>query len=61
MFLHLITLCIGLLIAAGLQQTYEFFQRRRRERALLAAERVRRVHTKPESTAKQDPPSTSQP
>jgi hypothetical protein len=38
-FLHLITLCLGLLIAAGLQQIYEFFQRRRRARAMLEAER----------------------
>lgn len=40
MFLHLITLCMGLLIAAGLQQLYEFFQRRSRTRALRAAERT---------------------
>ena len=56
MFLHLITLCIGLLIAAGLQQIYEVFQRRRRDRAPLAAERAREA-----SASEQDPPPNSQP
>jgi hypothetical protein len=55
MFVHLITLCIGLLIAAGLQQTYEFFQRRRRTRALLEAERARQV------SEKQPAPATPKP
>jgi hypothetical protein len=57
MFLHLITLCIGLLIAAGLQQIYEFLQRRRRTRALLEAERK----ASPDPLPPQDPPPTSQP
>ncbi len=30
MFLHLITMCVGLIIAFGLQQIVEFWQRRRR-------------------------------
>jgi uncharacterized protein (DUF2062 family) len=32
MFVHLITLCLGLIIAYGLLQIVELFQRRRRER-----------------------------
>jgi hypothetical protein len=32
MFLHLITICIGLLIAFGLQQIVDIFLRRRRAR-----------------------------
>jgi len=32
MFLHLITICMGLIIAFGLQQLVELFQRRRRIR-----------------------------
>jgi predicted PurR-regulated permease PerM len=32
MFIHLITICIGLIIAFGLQQLVELFQRRRRNR-----------------------------
>jgi outer membrane protein TolC len=32
MFIHLITICIGLIIAFGLQQLVELFQRRRRIR-----------------------------
>jgi hypothetical protein len=55
MFLHLITLCTGLLIAAGLQQTYEYFQRRRRTRALLEADR--KAGPKPAPP----PPTTSEP
>jgi hypothetical protein len=57
MFLHLITLCIGLLIAAGLQQIYEFLQRRRRTRALVEAERKAAADPLPP----QDPPPISQP
>jgi len=33
MLIHLITICIGLIIAFGLQQIVELFQRRRRIRA----------------------------
>ena len=57
MFLHLITLCMGLLIAAGLQQIYEYIQRRRRTRALIEAERKAATAPLPP----QDPPPTSQP
>ncbi len=57
MFLHLITLCIGLLIAAGLQQIYEYIQRRRRNRAQLEAERKAAAAAPPP----QDPPPTAQP
>jgi len=32
MFIHLITICIGLIIAFGLQQLVELFLRRRRNR-----------------------------
>jgi len=37
MLIHLITICIGLIIAFGLQQLVELFQRRRRNRAAQAA------------------------
>ena len=37
MLIHLITICIGLIIAFGLQQIVELFQRRRRIRAAQAA------------------------
>jgi len=36
-FLHLITICIGLIIAFGLQQIVDLFLRRRRERKQQAA------------------------
>lgn len=36
MFIHLITICIGLIIAVGLQQIYDLFQRRRAQRKLDA-------------------------
>ena len=36
MFVHLITICVGLIIAFGLQQIVELFQRRRRIRRQLA-------------------------
>ncbi len=58
MFLHLITLCMGLLIAAGLQQIYEYIQRRRRTRALLEAERKAATA---DPLPPQDPAPTSQP
>ena len=38
MFVHLITICIGLLIAFGLQQIVDLFLRRRRARKRQAAE-----------------------
>jgi len=38
MFLHLITICIGLIIAFGLQQIVDLFLRRRRIRKQQAAE-----------------------
>jgi hypothetical protein len=38
MFLHLITVCIGLIIAFGLQQIVDLFLRRRRARMQQAAE-----------------------
>jgi hypothetical protein len=41
MFVHLITLCLGLIIAYGLLQIVELFQRRRRERKARAAEATR--------------------
>jgi len=37
MLIHLITICIGLIIAFGLQQIVELFQRRRRIRKAEAA------------------------
>ena len=37
MFIHLITICIGLIIAFGLQQIVELFRRRRRIRRAQAA------------------------
>jgi hypothetical protein len=40
MLLHLITICVGLIIAFGLQQIIEIFQRRRRIRKARAAERA---------------------
>ncbi len=38
LFLNLITICIGLIIAFGLQQIVDLFLRRRRERKQQAAE-----------------------
>jgi len=38
MFVHLFTICIGLIIAFGLQQIVELFQRRRRIRKQQQAE-----------------------
>lgn len=38
MFVHLLTICIGLIIAFGLQQIVDLFLRRRRERKQQAAE-----------------------
>jgi len=37
MLIHLITICMGLIIAFGLQQLVELFLRRRRIRAARAA------------------------
>jgi hypothetical protein len=38
MLIHIITLCMGLIIAYGLGQIFEIFQRRRRLREARAAE-----------------------
>jgi predicted PurR-regulated permease PerM len=38
MLVHIITICIGFIIAYGLQQIIELFQRRRRIRKARAAE-----------------------
>lgn len=38
MFVHLLTICIGLIIAFGLQQIVDLFLRRRREHKQQAAE-----------------------
>ena len=51
MFLHLITICIGLLIAFGLQQIVDLFQRRRRDRRQEAAD----------AQARKSPDTTPQP
>jgi len=40
MLIHLITICMGLIIAFGLQQLVELFQRRRRIRKAQAAEQA---------------------
>ena len=40
MFLHLITICVGFIIAFGLQQIVELFLRRRRTRKAEAAEQA---------------------
>jgi hypothetical protein len=57
MFLHLITICIGLIIAFGLQQIVDLFLRRRRVRKQQAAE------TQTHKSADDDlsPPSTPEP
>jgi len=49
MFIHLITICIGLIIAFGLQQLVELFQRRRRIRAARAAAQAKEGSTQPPS------------
>jgi hypothetical protein len=54
MFIHLITICIGLIIAFGLQQIVELFQRRRRIRKHRALEQQAAEHIEP------PPPPTSQ-
>jgi hypothetical protein len=41
MVLHLITICVGFIIAFGLQQTVELLQRRRRMRRQREAEAAR--------------------
>jgi predicted PurR-regulated permease PerM len=40
MFVHVITLALGLIIAFGLQQIVELVQRRRRQRKASAAEQL---------------------
>ena len=57
MFLHLITICIGLIIAFGLQQIVDLFLRRRRERRQQAAEAQARKS--PDDTT--PPPSNPDP
>ena len=47
MLIHLITICIGLIIAFGLQQIVELFQRRRRVRATQAATQVKEDSNQP--------------
>ncbi len=57
MFLHLITICIGLIIAFGLQQIVDLFLRRRRIRKQLANDDQARKSS--DTTA--PPPSTPDP
>jgi len=52
MLIHLITICIGLIIAFGLQQLVELFQRRRRIRR---AEEAAATHAQ----SSNDPPPHS--
>jgi hypothetical protein len=47
MLIHLITICIGLIIAFGLQQIVELFMRRRRIRAAQAAAQAKQDSTPP--------------
>jgi hypothetical protein len=47
MLIHLITICIGLIIAFGLQQIVELFQRRRRIRAAQAAAQAKEDSVQP--------------
>jgi hypothetical protein len=58
MFLHLITICMGLIIAFGLQQLVELFQRRRRIRKHRALEQQAAT---PSNEHIEPPPPTSQP
>ncbi len=44
MFVHLITLCLGLVIAFSLLQIVELFQRRHRERQAREAAEARALH-----------------
>ena len=57
MFLHLITICIGLIIAFGLQQIVDLFLRRRRIRKQLADDDQARKS----SDTTTPPPSTPDP
>jgi len=57
MFLHLITICIGLIIAFGLQQIVDLFLRRRRIRKQLANDDQARKS----SDTTTPPPSTPDP
>jgi hypothetical protein len=50
MFLHLITICMGLIIAFGLQQIVELFQRRRRIRKQRESEPLPPDDTLPPSS-----------
>ena len=56
MFLHLITICIGLIIAFGLQQIVDLFLRRRRARKQQAADTQAR-----QSTDNTPPPTITNP
>ena len=56
MFLHLITICIGLIIAFGLQQIVDLFLRRRRARKQQAADTQAR-----QSTDNTPPPTSTNP
>jgi predicted PurR-regulated permease PerM len=51
MLIHLVTICMGLIIAFGLQQLVELFQRRRRirraEAAALTATAAKENHAPP--------------
>jgi hypothetical protein len=49
MLIHLVTICAGLIIAFGLQQLVELFQRRRRIRAAEAARATQAKSTTPPS------------
>ncbi len=57
MFLHLITICIGLIIAFGLQQIVDLFLRRRRARKQQAA----KAQAPKSSDDNLSPPSTPNP
>jgi hypothetical protein len=57
MFLHLITICIGLIIAFGLQQIVDLFLRRRRARKQQDAED--QALKSPDDTVPPVPPPSS--
>ncbi|HSY36280.1 MAG TPA: hypothetical protein VK814_11060 [Acidobacteriaceae bacterium] len=56
MFLNLITICIGLIIAFGLQQIVDLFRRRRRARKHQAD--AAKAHNSPDDPLPPPPPST---
>jgi hypothetical protein len=55
-FLHLITICIGLIIAFGLQQIVELFQRRRLRKQCALQQQA----AEPIAEDIEPPPPTSQ-